>query len=205
MNNRNSGRRRSRGGRSSNRGPNDGNRLDNRARGNANQLCEKYKSMARDAHQQGDRVMNEYYLQFADHYFRVQAETNLRKEEHANARKDEHKRDRDDNKPSQRSSDTQDRESSDRGAAPEAPQAQAEPKKRAPRKKREPVAVETESAAPDNDEQKIEADRLPAAFSASATADGEVNGSAEKKKPVRRTRARKTDEDEGDKGAAAEV
>lgn len=83
MNNRNSGRRRSRGGRSNNRGPNDGNRLDNRARGNANQLCEKYKSMARDAHQQGDRVMNEYYLQFADHYFRVFAETNLCKEEQA--------------------------------------------------------------------------------------------------------------------------
>lgn len=88
MNNRNSGRRRSRSGRSSNRGPNDGNRLDNRARGNANQLCEKYKSMARNAHQQGDRVMNEYYLQFADHYFRVLTETNLRKEEQRREREE---------------------------------------------------------------------------------------------------------------------
>ncbi len=48
-----------------------GNRIDNRARGNANQLHEKYKTLARDAQMQGDRVMTEYYLQFADHYFRV--------------------------------------------------------------------------------------------------------------------------------------
>jgi uncharacterized protein DUF4167 len=203
MNNRNSGRRRSRGGRPSNRGPNDGNRLDNRARGNANQLCEKYKSMARDAHQQGDRVMNEYYLQFADHYFRVQAETNLRKEEQ--------KRERDDNKPTQRSGDTQNRETPDQAAASGAPQTDSEPKKRAPRKKREPQiqeaqASESGSEAPDGEEQKIEADRLPAAFSATTPAEGDaaVNGSSGKK-PVRRTRTTKTSKDEDDKGAAAEA
>src|SRR5688500_12347766 len=48
-----------------------GNRQDNRQRGNAAQLLEKYKSMARDAQLGGDRVQAEYYLQFADHYFRV--------------------------------------------------------------------------------------------------------------------------------------
>ena len=48
-----------------------GNRQDNRQRGNAAQLLEKYKSMARDAQLGGDRVQTEYYLQFADHYFRV--------------------------------------------------------------------------------------------------------------------------------------
>ena len=48
-----------------------GNRLDNRQRGNASQLLEKYKAMARDAQQAGDRVAAEYYLQYADHYYRV--------------------------------------------------------------------------------------------------------------------------------------
>jgi hypothetical protein len=51
--------------------PDNGNRIDNRARGNANQLYEKYKNLAADSQRQGDRVNTEYYLQFADHYFRV--------------------------------------------------------------------------------------------------------------------------------------
>ncbi|MES2755402.1 MAG: DUF4167 domain-containing protein [Pseudomonadota bacterium] len=51
-----------------------GNRIDSRARGNAAQLLEKYKSLARDAQMHGDRVNTEYYLQFADHYFRVVSE-----------------------------------------------------------------------------------------------------------------------------------
>jgi len=49
----------------------DGNRQDNRQRGNAAQLLEKYKALARDMQLAGDRVQTEYYLQFADHYFRV--------------------------------------------------------------------------------------------------------------------------------------
>ena len=62
-----------------------GNRIDNRARGNAAQLLEKYKTLARDAQMQGDRVNVEYYLQFADHYFRVLAETRARFEENGGA------------------------------------------------------------------------------------------------------------------------
>ncbi len=58
-----------------------GNRIDNRARGNAPQLLEKYKTLARDAQQAGDRVLAEYYFQFADHYFRVLAESRARYEE----------------------------------------------------------------------------------------------------------------------------
>ena len=58
-----------------------GNRIDSRARGNASQLYEKYKNLARDAQKQGDRVNIEYYLQFADHYFRVLSETRARFEE----------------------------------------------------------------------------------------------------------------------------
>jgi hypothetical protein len=66
----------------SNRGGGDnGNRIDNRARGNAAQLLEKYRNMARDAQMIGDRVNAEYYLQFADHYFRVLADNRARQEE----------------------------------------------------------------------------------------------------------------------------
>ena len=62
-------------------GGDNGNRIDSRARGNATQLLEKYKNMARDAQMAGDRVNAEYYLQFADHYFRVLADNRARQEE----------------------------------------------------------------------------------------------------------------------------
>jgi len=85
INNRQNGRRRGRGGqppRNGQQGTQDrGNRIDNRARGNAAQLLEKYKSLARDAQTAGDRVNTEYYLQFADHYFRVLAESRSRFDE----------------------------------------------------------------------------------------------------------------------------
>ena len=82
INNRQGGRRRGRGGqRTQNLGGQPGNRQDNRQRGNAAQLLEKYKSMARDAQLAGDRVQTEYYLQYADHYFRVLSESRARFEE----------------------------------------------------------------------------------------------------------------------------
>ena len=76
------GRRRGRGGqRGQNLGGQPGNRQDNRQRGNAAQLLEKYKNMARDSQLAGDRVQTEYYLQFADHYFRVLSESRARFED----------------------------------------------------------------------------------------------------------------------------
>jgi hypothetical protein len=63
-----------------------GNRQDNRQRGNAAQLLEKYKSMARDAQLGGDRVQTEYYLQFADHYFRVLGDSRPRAEDQRRGR-----------------------------------------------------------------------------------------------------------------------
>jgi hypothetical protein len=88
INNRQGGRRRGRGGPS---GPNPGgnNRQDNRQRGNAAQLLEKYKNMARDAQLAGDRVQSEYYLQFADHYFRVLGESRARFEDQRRQRGDD--------------------------------------------------------------------------------------------------------------------
>lgn len=95
INNRQAGRRRGRGGNGQGQGGqgggngprqnggqrDNGNRIDSRARGNASQLYEKYKNLASDAQRQGDRVNTEYYLQFADHYFRVLSETRNRFEE----------------------------------------------------------------------------------------------------------------------------
>ena len=82
INNRQGGRRRGRGGqRGQNLGGQPGNRQDNRQRGNAAQLLEKYKNMARDAQLAGDRVQTEYYLQYADHYFRVLSEGRARFED----------------------------------------------------------------------------------------------------------------------------
>ncbi len=90
INNRQNGRRRGRGGgqRPPNSAPNPGNRQDNRSRGNAAQLYDKYKAMARDAQLAGDRVQTEYYLQFADHYFRVLNETRARFEDQRRPRDD---------------------------------------------------------------------------------------------------------------------
>ena len=67
----------------------DGNRQDNRQRGNAAQLLEKYKNMARDSQLAGDRVQTEYYLQFADHYFRVLSESRSRFDDQRRPRDDE--------------------------------------------------------------------------------------------------------------------
>ena len=53
-------------GRSGNFDPNGG-----RNRGNAQQLMDKFMSLARDATQQGDRVAAENYFQHADHYYRI--------------------------------------------------------------------------------------------------------------------------------------
>ncbi|MGB7654075.1 MAG: DUF4167 domain-containing protein [Novosphingobium sp.] len=83
-NNSNNNRRRGRGNRQQGGGGGGGqqlNRIDSRARGNAPQLLEKYRKQAHDAHLNGDRVQAEYYLQFADHYFRVLADARVRQEE----------------------------------------------------------------------------------------------------------------------------
>ena len=80
-NNRGNNRRRGRGNNRPQGGGQQVNRIDSRARGNAPQLLEKYRKLAQDAHLNGDRVQAEYYLQFADHYFRVIADTRQRQEE----------------------------------------------------------------------------------------------------------------------------
>ena len=105
-NNRNNNRRRGRGNRNQGGGGNSSNRIDSRARGNAPQLLDKYKKLAQDAQHNGDRVQAEYYLQFADHYFRVIADNK--------ARQDEQRGKRDNNERSQANDDSSD-DDEDRG------------------------------------------------------------------------------------------
>ncbi|GMN01834.1 DUF4167 domain-containing protein [Erythrobacter sp. MTPC3] len=90
MNNNRNNRRRGRGNRNqSGGGGNQINRIDSRARGNAPQLLDKYKKLAQDAQHNGDRVQAEYYLQFADHYFRVIADNKARQDEARAKRNDD--------------------------------------------------------------------------------------------------------------------
>ena len=86
--NRGNNRRRGRGG-NRQQGQQQLNRIDSRARGNAPQMLEKYKKLAHDAHLNGDRVQEEYYLQFADHYFRVIADQKQRQDEAREKRREE--------------------------------------------------------------------------------------------------------------------
>lgn len=84
MNNNNNRNNRRRGRGNRNQGGGNGsqlNRIDSRARGNAPQMLDKYKKLAQDAQHNGDRVQMEYYLQFADHYFRVIADNKARQDE----------------------------------------------------------------------------------------------------------------------------
>lgn len=100
MRNGQNGRRRGRGGPQrapgGGRSPDMGNRNEVRVRGNAHQLLEKYKQLARDASMQGDRVSAEYYMQYADHYYRVLNEMRARQEEQQAQRQQYQQRSRDD-------------------------------------------------------------------------------------------------------------
>src|SRR5206468_1626316 len=75
----------------------------------------KYKSMARDAQLAGDRVQTEYYLQYADHYFRVLGESRARFEDQR-PRRDQ---DMDDDEGDEDIAETAEGESSDRDERPE--------------------------------------------------------------------------------------
>ena len=53
---------------------------DGRQRGSVSQLNEKYISLASDASSSDDRILSESFLQFADHYYRLQKEIELNSE-----------------------------------------------------------------------------------------------------------------------------
>ena len=57
-------------------------------RGNAYQLIEKYSSLASDAASNDDKILSEAYLQFADHYYRLNKEIETAAEAKNNVKSD---------------------------------------------------------------------------------------------------------------------
>ena len=209
INQRQGGRRRGRGGgpRSGQNlgGQSGGNRQDNRQRGNAAQLLEKYKSLARDAQLSGDRVQSEYYLQFADHYFRVLSESRVRFEDQRRQRDD------DDDGDDEAAAETVGEE-----AAAESGEGEQQFERR-PRRERSdrgdrPRRYEREDRAsanaevngserPDDDDERIAMDVLPPAIGRDESSDEEA--AEEPVRPRRRTRRPRSSDGEGEVAPAA--
>ena len=184
-----------------------GNRQDNRQRGNAAQLLEKYKSMARDAQLAGDRVQTEYYLQFADHYFRVLSETRARFEEQnpRRGRDDDDQDDEDDNE----EIDGMDADSSDEQSDRDARQDQPERQERSQRRNRQPRRDDRSARDEGSDEaprhangggETIPFDVLPPAIGRD---DDEDAKEAKPRAPRRRSRASRSAEGDEEIAPAA--
>lgn len=204
INNRQNGRRRGRGSgpRTPNNAPSPGNRQDNRSRGNAAQLHEKYKALARDMQLAGDRVQTEYYLQFADHYFRVLSEGRARFEEQR-PRRDDFTSDEDEDQDQDEASNASDGNERDEGEERQEREVRAEREPRFDRERsgegrqrrpRQPRERSDDEA--DGGEARISLDSLPPAI---AVVDGEGGERA----PRRRTRRPRTDNDEAEIAPAA--
>jgi hypothetical protein len=196
-------------------GVDSGNRIDNRARGNANQLLEKYKKLAHDAQMAGDRVNHEYYLQFADHYFRVLADNKARQDE-ARAKREEERPRRnaddqdDDDRDNNARNDDDDRgndggSDSNQGAANDEQDQDDQPRRR-PRARRKPADDDkprgrsNKSADKSDSADTLDANVLPPSISSDCAAE------EEKPKPKKRApRKRKPAGDDGaDSAVAAE-
>lgn len=208
INNRQGGRRRGRGGQ---RNPNlGGNRQDNRQRGNAAQLLEKYKNMARDAQLAGDRVQAEYYLQFADHYFRVLGENRPRFDEQRPPRDDSSDEDEGDEQMADTSDDEQQQQSNDRGERAERNERperssrsdRGERNDRGPRgngrERPQRNGSQLAEAEPEIDDERIALEVLPPAIGRDSDDEGEAPA-----KPRRRVRKVRNDGDEADIAPAA--
>ena len=182
------------------------NRIDSRARGNAAQMLDKFKKMAQDAQVNGDRVQAEYYHQFADHYFRVNADTMARREEQRIAREEPRGDNRPDNRgngsshddsgdndgdnhrgrPQQTQQNRPQRDDrSDRDAAPASDPAEEKKPVRSRRpRKVETVATRSEAPEKNGETNVLDASALPPAISRSTEVEVE-------KKPARKKRVPK--------------
>ena len=193
INNRQGGRRRGRGGQRPQGmpGAGGGNRQDNRQRGNAAQLLEKYKSLARDAQLGGDRVQTEYYLQFADHYFRVLGDSRSRFEEQRRGR------DEDSDGDEQDESELVEAEADAEGEAEPAERTQPrrgrDREDRFERPARRPNGAPREERVEAELDERIAFDALPPAIGAD-----EVDQAAEEEAPPPRRRGRRPRSEDGD-------
>ena len=208
-NNRQAGRRRGRS--NNNRSQNNNrngfdyqNRIDNRARGNAAQMLEKYKKLASDAQHNDDRVNAEYYLQFADHYFRVLADFRSRQEarqEEHNARRFNRDEDRDNGIDDEAGEDAQiemteaDGDESEAGEAADDGRSQDEgnrrnsrPQNRGGRQRNNNRRQDRDHSSEDgNVQDTLDLSVLPPALGSAANEDGEEAA----EKPARKPRARR--------------
>ncbi|MGB5724499.1 MAG: DUF4167 domain-containing protein, partial [Parasphingorhabdus sp.] len=175
------------------------NRIDSRARGNAAQMLDKFKKMAQDAQVNGDRVQAEYYHQFADHYFRVNADTIARREEQRIAREesrpdnrsntnnqdDSSDNDGDSNRgrPQQSQQNRPQRDDRNEAAAGDSADEKKPVRSRRPRKV-ENVATRSEASEKNGETNGLDASALPPAISRSTEVEVE-------KKPARKKRVPK--------------
>jgi hypothetical protein len=176
-----------------------GNARDNRQRGNAAQLLEKYKSLARDAQLAGDRVQTEYYLQYADHYFRVLEDSRSRFEEQQAQRRPRRDDDEDEDEGNEEMA-AQSEDGDDDGEA----EVQQRPRRDRGRERferqdrpREARANGARREVEDEGDERISLGVLPPPIGAS-----DDDGKEEAPKPRRRARKPKA-EDEGDDIAPA--
>ena len=206
INNRQGGRRRGRGGQ---RPPNvgggqSGNRQDNRQRGNAAQLLEKYKNMARDAQLGGDRVQSEYYLQFAEHYFRVLGESRARFDEQRKQRGDDGSDDDGDDDMMEGADDNgeQDEQQEQSGQRDRRPQQreQREPREQRPRRP-DSGSSAARPESDNDDEERISLEVLPPSIGRETEGDEEAEQATAK--PRRRVRRPRSDEGDGEVAPAA--
>jgi hypothetical protein len=219
INNRQNGRRRGRGGQRPQNlgGQTGGNRQDNRQRGNAAQLLEKYKSLARDSQLAGDRVQTEYYLQYADHYFRVLGESRARFDEQRRQRGDDSDDyDNDEEMEADDSSDRNDqdddrpqrRERNDRPQGNDRPERTDRSERAArPERPRRPSRDERKPQPSDNDApdgERMPFDALPPSIGVSGGDDSSVSDDAAvESRPRRRTRRPRADDGDSEIAPAA--
>lgn len=215
MNNRQNGRRRGRGGQRPQGlgGGGGGQGREQRSRGNAAQLLEKYKNMARDAQLAGDRVQTEYYLQFADHYFRVLSETRSRFEDQRPSRDDDEDEGDDElidgegeEEVSERPERQPRQERFERRERPERAE-RADRPERAERPRRERFerrpAREDESVASDEQQSPGIADFLPPAIGPVGVDAAPTDEAEEAPRPRRRTRRPRAEDNDGEIAPAA--
>src|SRR5215217_6803348 len=188
----------------------DGNRQDNRQRGNAAQLLEKYKSMARDAQLGGDRVQTEYYLQFADHYFRVLGDSRSRFEDQNRGRNEDGDSDSEDEDGEMVEAEAE-AEADDR---PQRRQSQGQVQNRGRDRDREDRYERQDRpqrgngrARDDQDEagadERIAFDALPPAIGANEAVAPDTDSGEETPKPRRRARRPRADDSDAEIAPAA--
>lgn len=205
MNNRQNGRRRGRGGQRPQGlggGGGGGNGREQRSRGNAAQLLEKYKNMARDAQLGGDRVQSEYYLQFAEHYYRMLGESRARFEEQRRQRGDDSGSDEDDDEEMMDASEEQQEQHQQHEQHEQRPQRDQRPRRSDSRSDSRSGSRSNGSRpeSDNDDEERIALEVLPPSIGRD---EGDGGDEVELAKPKRRARRPRPDDGDDEVAPAA--